>query len=291
MSVDDRSPQDQVFQTIVDFWTAQAVHAAARLGLADHLAERPRSAAELAASTRTHAPSLARLLRALAAAGLLRESAGRYSLTPFGEALRAGTPGSLRPLVLWALGGEHYRAWGSLLHSIETWRTAFDHVYGQSVWDYYARHLEEAAVFNDAMTAGTDAVGPAVLEAFDFSPYRTVVIEAFVPPGGGEGPPAAVHRRQEKLFLVVEGQVEFSVRGDRVEVAVGGTAYAPRAVPHRFVNVGPTPARVIIAARPASCRCRREQRPPNGTSRPRRRQPCTPEPVTRRPKEPRRDES
>jgi hypothetical protein len=51
MSVGGRSPQDQVFQTIVDFWTAQAVHAAARLGLADHLAERPRSVAELAAST------------------------------------------------------------------------------------------------------------------------------------------------------------------------------------------------------------------------------------------------
>jgi mannose-6-phosphate isomerase-like protein (cupin superfamily) len=91
------------------------------------------------------------------------------------------------------------------------------------------------------------------------------VIEALVPPGG-EGPPVAVHRRQEKLFVVVEGQVEFSVGGDRIEIAADGTAYAPRGVPHRFVNVGPTPARLIIAARPASCRCRPEQRPPNGTS-------------------------
>jgi mannose-6-phosphate isomerase-like protein (cupin superfamily) len=90
------------------------------------------------------------------------------------------------------------------------------------------------------------------------------VIEALVPPGG-KGPPAA-HRQQQKLFVVVEGRVEFSVGGDRIEVAAGGTAYAPRGVSHRFVNVGPTPARVIIAARPASCRCRREQRPPNGTS-------------------------
>src|SRR5262245_4099906 len=182
MSANERSPRDQVFQTIADFWAAQAVHAAARLGLADHLAERPRSAAELAAATRTHAPSLARLLRALAAVGVLRESAGRYRLTPFGEALRTGTPGSLRPLVLTVLGGEHYRAWGSLPHSIETGQPAFDHVHGQSVWDYYSRHPEEAAVFNDAMTAGTAAVAPAVLEAFDFSPYRTVVDV-----GGGHG--------------------------------------------------------------------------------------------------------
>ena len=85
------------------------------------------------------------------------------------------------------------------------------------------------------------------------------VIEAFVP-AGGEGPPAAtVHRRQEKLFLVVEGQVVFFVGRDRIEVAAGGTAYAPRGVSYRFVNVGPTRARVIIAVRPVSSRCRRKQ--------------------------------
>jgi mannose-6-phosphate isomerase-like protein (cupin superfamily) len=92
------------------------------------------------------------------------------------------------------------------------------------------------------------------------------VIEAFVPPGG-EGPPAAdVHRRQETLFLLIQGRVEFSIGGERIEVAAGGTAYAPRGVTHHFVNVGPTPARVIIAARPASCLCHRELRPPDGTS-------------------------
>jgi mannose-6-phosphate isomerase-like protein (cupin superfamily) len=91
------------------------------------------------------------------------------------------------------------------------------------------------------------------------------VIEAIVPPGG-EGPPTAVHRRQEKLFLVVEGQVDLSVGGKRIKVAAGEMAYAPHGVPHRFVNVGPTPARVIIAARPAFCRCNREPQPPNGTS-------------------------
>jgi mannose-6-phosphate isomerase-like protein (cupin superfamily) len=174
MNVDDRSPQDRVFQTFGDFWTAQAVHAAARLGLADHLAERPRSAAELGAVTRTHAPP----------SNAAEPAAGaRYVFLRTGE----------------QTGGAHE------------------------------------------------------------------VIEAFVPPGG-EGPPGAVQRRQEKLFLVVEGQVEFSVGGDQIEVVAGGTAYAPRGVPHRFINVGPTPARVIIAARPASCLCCREQRPPNGTS-------------------------
>jgi SAM-dependent methyltransferase len=181
MTMNDRSPQDQVFETLVDFWATQAVYAAAHLGLADYLAERPRSAAQLAAVTRTHAPSLARLLRALSAAGWLRESAGRYDLTPLGQTLRTGA-GSMRSLVLTVLGGEHYRAWGGLLHSLRTGRPAFEHVFGRSIWDFYADHPEQAATFNDAMTAGTAAVAPAVLEAFDFSPFRTVVDV-----GGGHG--------------------------------------------------------------------------------------------------------
>ena len=44
---------------------AQAVAVAAELGIVDHLVGGPRSAAELARATGTHAPSLYRLLRAL----------------------------------------------------------------------------------------------------------------------------------------------------------------------------------------------------------------------------------
>ena len=80
------------------------------------------------------------------------------------------------------------------------------------------------------------------------------VIEAFVPPGG-EGPPEDDrHCRQEKLFLVITGRVEFTVGDDRIELGAGGTAYAPRGVPSHFVNVGATTARVIIAARPIARR-------------------------------------
>ena len=46
--------------------TAQAVGVAAQLGIVDQLAHGPRTAAELAAATGAHAPSLYRLLRALA---------------------------------------------------------------------------------------------------------------------------------------------------------------------------------------------------------------------------------
>jgi hypothetical protein len=81
--------------------TAQAVAVAARLGLADLLAEGPSDAAALAAATGTHAPSMHRLLRMLAALGIAVEAPDdRFALGPLGRRLRAGVPGSMRDLVL-----------------------------------------------------------------------------------------------------------------------------------------------------------------------------------------------
>ncbi len=182
MVTDDPSPQDRMLQVILGFWAAQAIHAAARLGLADHLHDRPLTAEELAGATGTHAPSLDRLLRALAGVGVFRRDGDRYALTPLGETLRTGIPGSMRAMLMAVLGNEHYRAWSGLRYSVETGRTAFDYIHGMPVFDYYARNPEDAAVFNDAMTAGSAAVEAAVLDSFDFTPYRKVVDV-----GGGHG--------------------------------------------------------------------------------------------------------
>ena len=74
---------------------AQSVAVAARLGLADLLAEGPREAAALAAATGTHESSLRRLLRALAALDVVAECEDwRFALGPLGRPLRAGAPGS-----------------------------------------------------------------------------------------------------------------------------------------------------------------------------------------------------
>ena len=56
------------------FRVSQIVWAAAALAIPDMLSDGPRTAEDLAVRTRTHAPSLARVLRALAALGVLGES-------------------------------------------------------------------------------------------------------------------------------------------------------------------------------------------------------------------------
>ena len=66
----------QLIQMCAGGWVAAAVYAAAKLGIADHLADGPRSAAELAPATGTHAPSLHRFMRTLAGFGILTEGRG-----------------------------------------------------------------------------------------------------------------------------------------------------------------------------------------------------------------------
>ena len=74
-------------------WKAQVARAMAELRLADALVE-PGTAEQVAERTGTHAPTLDRLLRTLAAWGLLSYRDGRFELTEAGARLRSDVAGS-----------------------------------------------------------------------------------------------------------------------------------------------------------------------------------------------------
>src|SRR5262249_43029045 len=87
------SPRDRarVSELISGYQRSQLALTAARFGLADLLADGPKSIEALAAATETHAPSLGRLLRALVGFGLFElQSDGRFALAPAGALLRDG---------------------------------------------------------------------------------------------------------------------------------------------------------------------------------------------------------
>lgn len=165
-------PAAALLQLITGYWETQAIYVAAKLGLADLMADGPVRVEVLAASTHTDAPTLQRLLRALAGDGVFREAVpGAFGLTPLGERLRSGVPGSMRSLAIMH-GEEQYRAWGELLHSVQT---AFDHRFGMPYFAYLAQHPDADRVFNAAMSDWTNQLADAVAETYDFSPVRTVV--------------------------------------------------------------------------------------------------------------------
>src|SRR5215207_1348648 len=182
MTAGELSPRDTLLRMTNAFQVSQAIHVAPTLGIADLLKDGPRSADDLAEATGTHAPTLYRLLRALASVGMFIETDGRFGLTPLAEYLRTDAPGSLRA---WAMQiGQQYlwRSWGHLLHSVRTGEPAFPELYGTTAWEYRTAHPEEDAVFNAAMTALSAGVAEAVVRSYDFSG-----IDVLVDVGGGEG--------------------------------------------------------------------------------------------------------
>lgn len=176
-------PEAVVTQMIFGKWVSMALSVAAKLRLADALADGPKSMAELAASTGTHAPSLFRVLRALASVGVFAEEPdGRFRQTPLSEVLRSNVPGSMRAVADYCGADWSWRPWGQLLETVRTGKTAFDAVFGEQAFDYLAKHPAESEVFNEGMTGFSMQAAPAVAEAYDFSPFGTIVDV-----GGGHG--------------------------------------------------------------------------------------------------------
>jgi hypothetical protein len=169
-------PHVQLIQIATGSWVAAVVHAAAQLGLADHLAGGPRSAAELSAATGTQAAMLHRLMRTLAGHGILTERAGqRFALTPLGEALKTDAPGSARSTVLAFCGQAFWHSWEEMLHSLRTGETGFEKANGLPLFDYLAQYPEAASHFSAAMVGYHGDEPPTVAAAYDFSRFKTVV--------------------------------------------------------------------------------------------------------------------
>jgi hypothetical protein len=154
---------------------SQAIYVAATLGVADLLNDGSRTSDELAVATDTDPSTLYRLLRALAAAGVLNEEDGRrFGLTPIGEKLRSDHPQSLGGWAAYIGRPYYWDAWGHLLESVRTGENAFHLRSGTDVWSYRAEHPDEGAIFDRAMVAQTGASNQPVLDAYDFGRFRTV---------------------------------------------------------------------------------------------------------------------
>ena len=69
--------------------------------------------------------------------------------------------------------------------------------------------------------------------------------------GNASGPPLHVHANQDEIFHILEGRVLFQVGEQRMELCTGDTLFAPRGVPHAFLKIGDTPARMYITYQPA----------------------------------------
>jgi SAM-dependent methyltransferase len=162
---------------------SQCLAVAAELGIADLLAGGARGADELAAATGTHPDALRRLLRALAALGLMREEEpGRFLLAPAGEPLRRGGDGSLREEILQMLHPTSWASWGALAGSVKTGAPAFPTLFGADAWSWRAAHPEAGAAFDAMAERNSRRAAESLLAHLDLEG-----VECVVDVGGGTG--------------------------------------------------------------------------------------------------------
>lgn len=176
----DQSPPIQFVRDLVNSHTlARCLHVVADLGVADELQDQPATAADLASRTGANADALNRMLRLLAAHGVFAMQPEGYVHTAASTLLRSDHPQSLRSFARMMGMPVIWNGFTELGTAARTGEPALN-------WDglvrYFAGHPEEASLFNQAMVGKSGAVIPAVVEAYDFTRFRTIADI-----GGGRG--------------------------------------------------------------------------------------------------------
>src|SRR5207237_8261140 len=129
-----------------------------------------------------HADALARTLRLLSAYGVCNVRDGSVSHTASSRLLRSDHPRSLRPLARMfglPINVEAYRLFGETLRA---GLPAIEQVHPGGIFGYLAAHPEQARLFDAAMTAKAQAQIAGILDAYDFSRFRSIADI-----GGGRG--------------------------------------------------------------------------------------------------------
>lgn len=220
------------------FQITQAIYVAAVLGLADHITAHPRAVAEIAVTVDANPDALYRLLRALAALGIFREHDERcFSMTAMGDCLRTASLYPMRPHAIFIGQKNQWDAWGNLLHSVRTGENAFHAVHGIGAWEYRARHADQNAIFNAAMTSNSRRVDMDIVESYAFGRFTRIADI-----GGGQG-----------SLLAALLQANANLRGvlfDRPHVvASAGPVFAAAGVADRCETIGGD----MLVALPGDC--------------------------------------
>lgn len=186
-------PHIALFQMTTGFAVSQAIFTAARLNIAEHIAQHatasgkavPQAAVsidQLASKANANPEALYRLLRALASVGIFTEPTPRaFANTPMSTLLRPNIPGSQYAGAL-MIAQHCYPAFEELLYSVQTGRPGFDKRFGEPLFDHLSKHPEEGRLFDQAMQSVHGPETPAMIAAYDFSAFKTICDV-----GGGNG--------------------------------------------------------------------------------------------------------
>lgn len=182
-SVTEPTPHQYLVDVAGNLLLARALGIAAELRIADRVAQRPHTIAELAEATGAHEESLYRVLRMLGGHGVFAEDEqGRVVSTPRADVLRTDHPESMHDMLSLGWQNIHWATFQHLPDAVMNGDVAFERAFGQGFFDYLAAHPEANSVFDQRMAVVSRAENAPLAAAYPFGKY-----ERIADIGGGQG--------------------------------------------------------------------------------------------------------
>jgi SAM-dependent methyltransferase len=165
------------------FQISRMIRAAADLALPDRIAPGEESEIGVLATVCAVEPMpLRRLVRALAAFGIFRMTAGdKVAHSPRSLLLRSDATGTLFHAARFYTAPGSWRAWG-MLDAALAGETPYRAAWNMSRFEYLGKHAEEARIFDAHMAHHPGGFHEAIASAYDFSAAALIVDV-----GGGNG--------------------------------------------------------------------------------------------------------
>ncbi|MEU0399086.1 methyltransferase [Streptomyces sp. NPDC006197] len=174
--VRDQSDSYALLNLIQGAVITQALSVAAKLGVADVLADGPLAVEEIAKRVGADAKSTRRVLRALAGHGVfaVRED-GSFENTALSDKLREDAPDTMRGFAVLMSHPFLHEEWGHLFTAVETGEPNLPKLRGMGALDFFHANPEYAQVFFHAFGGLSESETAPLVEAYDFSQFNTVV--------------------------------------------------------------------------------------------------------------------
>lgn len=169
-----------MFGLLTGAWHSRALHTAAQLKIADVIGDGEKTLAELVTALGTNSDFTFRLLRGLLTLGFFEENNGRYKNSALSNAIRS--TGSMYAAVVMLGMPCHSLAWMSMSQAVKTGQSASRCAFGETCWDYMAKHPDDFSMFNAAMVSFSSVTVPALLPLFEWSKFQKIIDV-----GGGHG--------------------------------------------------------------------------------------------------------
>jgi hypothetical protein len=164
-----------VFDMVLESYCTIAMAYSARLGIADFLLSGARTIEEIAQHTACQTNALYRVMRTLASRGIYQELPGKcFCNTALSRPLAEG-PGSMKHMVISHLGPTILGTFAHIDHSLKSTQAAATKYLGKDLFGYLDETPDEHFHFSRAMDDASSLSVAALLSAFNFRPFSTIV--------------------------------------------------------------------------------------------------------------------